>query len=771
MKPVRRVVLLAIAMVMTLVPATPGGADSQIFISELHYDNGGTDVGEAIEVTAPAGMDMTGWSMVLYNGSSSVRVPYNTRTLTGVVPAAGAFTLNYPTNGIQNGAPDGLALVDPSDNVVEFLSYEGSFTAASGPAEGMTSTDIGVSESSSTDVGESLQKVGEKWVGPQESNFAPELEIPLPQCDAAVLTPISAVQGAGSSSPIRDDVVTVEAAVTAIYPELGAIAVQEEAADVDSDPNTSEGVWVFTGFGFDFGSLERFDIVQVTGEVEERFGNTQLGDTTVAVCDADPVVIGSTPLTLPADFDTREAVEGMLVGTTQDLTVTSLFTAYRFGELGVSSSGVLQQPTEIYEPGTPASFALEEQNADDLLFIDDRGEFGNDNDPWFGAADQRAGDIVAAGVEGVLYYSFGDHLLEPVGAFPEVLDGDVVFDDREPAPSLEGGNDIGAFNVLNYFNTFGDSDVLRGARSQAEFDTQSAKIVEAILSLDASILGLIELENDYEDSFDTDPATVPSIETLVGQLNAAAGSDVYDWVRVPEGLLTTEGLGGGGLGPDAIANGIIYQPAKVTMVGEAVTFDIDALLGGDDPDNNRWPLAASFDIDGQVVTVVVNHFKSKGSTCDDTIVPTGFGDGQDDPQTGSCDLVREYAAERLIEWVETKPTGVNSPETFVVGDLNSYAAEDPIRIFEDAGYENTVKSYDDGAFTYKFDGRYGSLDYILASPSAKRLVDDAEVWQLNSAEPYGYLYFNEYIDLTAYASSDHDALVTAISKPGKGPKK
>ena len=133
--------------------------------------------------------------------------------------------------------------------------------------------------------------------------------------------------------------------------------------------------------------------------------------------------------------------------------------------------------------------------------------------------------------------------------------------------------------------------------------------------------------------------------------------------------------------------------------------------------------------------------------------------------------MREYAAERLIEWVETKPTGVNSPETFVVGDLNSYAAEDPIRIFEHAGYENTVKRYDDGAFTYKFDGRYGSLDYILASPSAKRLVDDAEVWQLNSAEPYGYLYFNEYIDLTAYASSDHDALVTAISKPGKGPKK
>jgi len=346
-----------------------------------------------------------------------------------------------------------------------------------------------------------------------------------------------------------------------------------------------------------------------------------------------------------------------------------------------------------------------------------------------------------------------------------------VFADREPAPSLDGGADIGAFNVLNYFNTFGNDDVLRGARNQEQFDLQSAKIVDAILNLDAAVLGLIEIENDYEDAFDGDPDSEPSIETLVDQLNAAAGSDLYDWITIPENLLTDEGLGGGGLGTDAIAVGIIYQPDRATPVGDVATFDIDALLTGADTNKNRWPLAASFDIDGQAVTVVVNHFKSKGSACDDVTVPAGFGDGQDDPQTASCDLVREYAAERLIEWVETKPTGVNSPDTFVVGDLNSYAEEDPIRILEEAGYLDLVERYDDNAFTYKFDGRYGRLDYIMASPSAKRLVDDAEVWQLNSAEPYGYLYFNEPIDESAYASSDHDAVVAAISEPGKGPSR
>lgn len=99
------------------------------------------------------------------------------------------------------------------------------------------------------------------------------------------------------------------------------------------------------------------------------------------------------------------------------------------------------------------------------------------------------------------------------------------------------------------------------ARNQAQFDIQSPKIVEAILNLDAAVLGLIELENNYEDSF-ANPAGEPSIETLVKKLNDEAGTNVYDWIRAPQELLTSEGLGGGGLGPDAIAVGIIYQPQR-----------------------------------------------------------------------------------------------------------------------------------------------------------------------------------------------------------------
>lgn len=149
-----------------------GGTPSSVFLSELHYDNDGTDTGEAVEITGPAGTDLTGWSLVLYNGNGGGS--YDTKTLSGTIPATcGAVVIDYPSNGIQNGSPDGLALVDATGAVIEFLSYEGTFTAANGPAAGMTPIDIGVAESSGTSAGFSLQRdsAGAAWTGPAQNTF------------------------------------------------------------------------------------------------------------------------------------------------------------------------------------------------------------------------------------------------------------------------------------------------------------------------------------------------------------------------------------------------------------------------------------------------------------------------------------------------------------------------------------------------------------------------------------------------------------------------
>jgi len=139
--------------------ATSGGTGS-LWVNEIHYDNDGADSGEGIEVAGPAGADTSGWQLVAYNGSGGAS--YDSVTLSGTLAdqADGFGTLWFPISGLQNGAPDGVALIDPQGTVVAFLSWEGSFTATNGPALGLSSSDIGVSEGSSTPVGHSLQLGG-----------------------------------------------------------------------------------------------------------------------------------------------------------------------------------------------------------------------------------------------------------------------------------------------------------------------------------------------------------------------------------------------------------------------------------------------------------------------------------------------------------------------------------------------------------------------------------------------------------------------------------
>lgn len=133
---------------------------TDVWINEIHYDNSGTDQAEGVEIAGPAGTSLSGWSVVLYNGAT--HTAYATLPLGGSLGnqcnGYGTQAVNAP--GMQNGAPDGLALVNASGQVVQFLSYEGSFTASGGAAAGLASTNIGVAESEATPMGQSLQLGG-----------------------------------------------------------------------------------------------------------------------------------------------------------------------------------------------------------------------------------------------------------------------------------------------------------------------------------------------------------------------------------------------------------------------------------------------------------------------------------------------------------------------------------------------------------------------------------------------------------------------------------
>ncbi|MDG1332274.1 MAG: hypothetical protein P8P74_08080 [Crocinitomicaceae bacterium] len=149
------------------------------WINEIHYDNSGADINEGVEIAGPAGLNLACFDIIAYNGSGGAS--YNTLTLSGTIPdeGCGYGAIWFPIAALQNGAPDGIALYNTcTSTVIEFLNYEGTtFTATNGGAVGVTSTNIGVTETSSTPVGQSLQLTGSgnssgafSWTAPSASS-------------------------------------------------------------------------------------------------------------------------------------------------------------------------------------------------------------------------------------------------------------------------------------------------------------------------------------------------------------------------------------------------------------------------------------------------------------------------------------------------------------------------------------------------------------------------------------------------------------------------
>jgi len=162
--------LLLIILLIFIVLNTAKSQNA--WLNEFHYDNTGSDVGEFVEIVIENASTYTlsDFQINLYNGSNGTS--YHSKTVNNFTAGntVGGYSFYYwDISGIQNGAPDGLSL---SYNGVlisgQFLSYEGSFVATNGPANGKTSVDIGVSETSSTPAGYSLQLTG---TGLQYSSF------------------------------------------------------------------------------------------------------------------------------------------------------------------------------------------------------------------------------------------------------------------------------------------------------------------------------------------------------------------------------------------------------------------------------------------------------------------------------------------------------------------------------------------------------------------------------------------------------------------------
>ena len=363
------------------------------------------------------------------------------------------------TDRIQNGSPDGIRLL-LAGATVDALSYEGD-TLGSTEGTGTTAADsnseggIGLSRcADGADTDNNNADFAIKAITPGATNACePPPPDPVGNCGEAA-TRIHDVQGSGAATPLANTAVTIEGVVVADVQGAGQFDgyyVQEEAADADADPLTSEGIFVFSGAGVD--NVSAGDIVRVRGTAGESFALTQLSLVSAPVkCGTGSVA--ATPVALPvANVDDHERYEGMLVSYTQTLTATEVFNLGRFGEVSLSGVGRLYNTTAVALPGAPAE-AVAAQNARSRIILDD-----GSNTP-----EQRPDAVPAGWPVGDEHASRGRHAERPRrrDGLPLRLVPDpagrrrsnfIATNLRTPAPAAVGGNlKVASFNVLNYFN-------------------------------------------------------------------------------------------------------------------------------------------------------------------------------------------------------------------------------------------------------------------------------------------------------------------------------
>ena len=585
------------------------------------------------------------------------------------------------------------------------------------------------------------------------------------------------VQGSGDSSPLVGETVTVEGVVVGDFQyeddsdngsenvldaddgDLGGFYVQEEPVDADNDPATSEGLFVYAP-DLDAESVSVGDRVRVTGRVTEY--ETSNGSSLTQLADVTEVsVTGTAELPAPVDItlplDVLEPFEGMRVTFPQTLVISEYFNYDRFGEIVLSlplpdDEGRAYTPTSYLDPEEQEAAIEEVEEAVTLsrITLDDGRSSQNPfparhpNGAPLGPDNLfRGGDTVANAV-GVLDDTFGRYRVQPTGAADYTQENP-----RPDAPEAVGGTlRVASFNLLNFFTTLseagevcgaGENLECRGADTQEEFERQRAKLIEALLGLDADIVGLVELENT--------PGADPLLSLAAG-LNARLGEDTYRAIDT------------GTLGTDAIRVGILYKTGAVVPVGETATLSEPAsvFVG---PGTNRVPLAQSFVTEaGGALTVVVNHFKSKGCS--------GAAGANRDNGQGCYNERRTEAAKAITAWLAANPTGVNDADVLLMGDLNAYDEEDPVDALRTAGYTDLVETYGgEFAYSYVFDGLFGYLDYALASETLLSQVTGATEWHINADEPdiwdYDTSYNNPvYYQVTPYRTSDHDPILVGL---------
>jgi len=424
----------------------------------------------------------------------------------------------------------------------------------------------------------------------------------------------------------------------------------------------------------------------------------------------------------PADWSIHD---GQRIRITAPLVVSGNHRLGRDSSVVAAFGQRLRTPTEVALPGADAEAVAAANRARSLVLV---------------LPDKAAGHPRVWRSGGVLEAAEGELRMEAGGPRLHLADVEVLQPaPRPPAPLVAGEVRLAGLNLQNLFNGDGHGGgfpTARGARTPEEYQAQLARLVATLSSLDADVVALLELENDgYGD------------DSSIAQLVAALDPLGLRWHFVDAAT---------GPGDNPIRVGLIYRADRVTPVGRPAT-----LKAGPFGPLSRAPLAQAFRAgNGPAFVVVANHFKSKGCS-DASGADLDQGDGQ------ACyNATRRASGEALRDWLAGDPTGSGSDLVAVLGDLNAYAMEDPVRGFIDAGWQDALAAADNSRpYTYVYDAQAGRLDHVLLSPALGEQLQDAAIWHSSADEAPNVVdpaVNSGKPATTPWRASDHDPVIVGL---------
>ena len=580
---------------------------------------------------------------------------------------------------------------------------------------------------------------------------------------AQTITPIGVLQTSRATATAGP--ATVRAVVTAVYANLSPAGyfVQNEAADADGDPATSDALFVAQASP----TVAVGDRLLLSGTVQEDGAFPSYNQAVLVGATATPLATG---VALPAfallnnatysSAADAEALEGMRVQFAAPLTVADVGSVRSRGELRLSVRGPVYQPTQVVDPndnpasGTSSSgninatavTAYAAANTAKTILLDDGRATPNPSptpylDPVLGTV--RVGSTVA-NLRGILAFGGTQWRVQPLPG----ADAPTPAVQRPAVPTFATPAElrVASFNIENYFNgngLGGGFPTSRGALTYADYRRQRAKILVALARLDADAVALMEVENDG-----TGPQS--AVQDVVNGLNQAVGAGTYAFVD--DGGATRQAGNG-----DAIHCVILYKTGRLQPVGPALL-----ALGGP---FERPPLAQVFatrpapgTVPADTFALVANHFKSKASGSG---ANADQGDGQ-----GPSNLRRRQQAAALLQFISSTVVPAGNDRVLTVGDYNAAFEEDPIDVLRAGGL---VPGTPATSTSYVFNGQRSALDHALYTAA---LVGRAEVlrWGINGEEPtfLDYAAAGPATDTTsAFRTSDHDPILVGLTLHGR----